>query len=178
MGNTVSQQDRTPTSSEFDLKLLEDGCSAILRTEVVITDSVQPQGVESGAVVSANSLPIFSFDMFFNPTYVPIPLASVKPEDLFEIYVHTLTGSRMTIPVAEYFTIADIKASIEEKEDIPAKKQRLGFDNRTLSDDETVQSAGIPPKGTIFLTVHLQGGGAKIQIPKEVLAPEYDYNFY
>ena len=178
MGNTVSQQDRTPVSSEFDSKLLEDGCSAMLGTEVVFTDSAQPQKAEGGAVVSANSLPRFSFhDIFFNLTYMPIPLESVKASDLFEIYVQTLTCSRIIIKVTEYFSIGNIKASIEEKEDIPAKKQRLGFDNRTLSDDETVQSAGIPPKGTIYLTLKLQGGGVKIQISKKELFPEYDYDF-
>lgn len=161
-------------SSQFNLELLAAGFSAILGVEVVIADTQAAGGSVSGVV---ESLPELSIHDVFHLTYVPIPLESVNPGELFEIYVKTLTGTRITIQVTDSFTIADIKAAVEEKEDIPARKQRLVFSSKTLSDDETVKSAGIPHGGTIFLIVLLRGGGPAFQLPKNELDPGYDYDF-
>ena len=165
--------------SEYDLELLAAGFSAILGVEVVITDAVQPQGAAAlhGGGVGTNSLPKISIHDVFHLTYVPIPLESVNPGELFEIYVKTLTGSRIILQVTDSFTISDVKAAVEAKEDIPARKQRLVFSGKPLGDDETVHSAGIPHGGTVFLIVLLRGGAPEIQLPKEELAPSYDFDF-
>jgi len=120
--------------SEFDLDLLAAGFSAILGAEVVIRDEV----------LGAGDLQTVSIHSIFHLTYVPIPLESVPPGELFEIYVKTLTGQRMTLQVTESFTIADVKAALEVKEDIPARNQRLVFGGKPLSEEETVKSAGNP----------------------------------
>ncbi len=155
--------------SEFDLELLAAGFSAILGAEVVITDDTSVRGAGNLQTVSIHSI--------FHLTYVPIPLESVNPGELFEIYVKTLTGQRITLQVTDSFTIADVKAALEVKEDIPARNQRLVFGGKPLSEGETVKSAGIPHGGTIFLIIILRGGGPEIQIPKSELAPSYDYDF-
>ena len=109
--------------SEYDLELLAAGFSAILGVEVVITGAVQPQAAAAlyGGGVVTNSLPKISIHDVFHLTYVPIPLESVNPGELFEIYVKTLTGSRIILQVTDSFTISDFKAAVEAKEDIPAR---------------------------------------------------------
>jgi len=155
--------------AEFDIDLLAAGFSAILGVEVVITDAVQGQGAGTMQTISIHDV--------FHMTYVPIPLESVSPGELFEVYVKTLTGSRITLQVAESFTIADVKAAVEVQEDIPARNQRLVFSGKTLNEEETLKSAGVPPGGTIFLIVLLKGGGPEITLSKSELAPSYDYDF-
>ena len=155
--------------AEFDTDLLAAGFSAILGVEVVITDDVQGAG--------AGVLQAISIHDVFHMTYVPIPLENVNPGELFEIYVKTLTGSRITLQVAESFTIADVKAAVEVQEDIPARNQKLVFSGKTLNEEESLKSAGIPPGGTIFLIILLRGGAAEIRLPKSELAPDFDYDF-
>lgn len=81
--------------SEFDLELLAAGFSAILGAEVVITDDTSVRGAGNLQTVSIHSI--------FHLTYVPIPLESVNPGELFEIYVKTLTGQRITLQVTDSF---------------------------------------------------------------------------
>ena len=64
----------------------------------------------------------------------------------------TLTGSRITLQVAESFTIADVKAAVEVHEHIPARNQKLVSNNN-------------PERS------------AEIRLPKNELAPSLDYDF-
>lgn len=146
-----------------NLQLLAAGFSAILGVEVVTPD----QGA---------GLPKLSINQLFRCTYIMRPMESVDPGEVFEIYVKTLTGTTITIQATNDFTVAELKAAVEVKENIPARQQRLVFNSEPLQDDETVQGAGIPPGGTIFLIILLRGGGAKFQLDTSLLDPQYDYN--
>ena len=148
----------------FDLHLLAAGFSAILGVEVVHPDL-------------GRDLPKLSVHSLFRLTYIPMPLESVDPGELFDIYVKTLTGQRITVSVTNSFTIAHVKAAIQEKEGIPADEQRLVFSSKVLEDEDTIEGAGIPNGGTIFLIVKLRGGGAQYQLDIDELAPSFDYNF-
>lgn len=72
------------------------------------------------------------------PTYTPIPLESVDPG---ELYVKTLTGHRITVSVTSAFTIAHVKAAIEEKEDIPARDK---ISSKTLDPNGSTRTMTIP----------------------------------
>lgn len=148
----------------FDAHLLAAGFSAILGVEVVHPDR-------------GPDLPKLSIHDLFHLTYIPIPVESVDPGELFDIYVKTLTGQRIVISVTSDFTIAHVKAAIEEKEDIPARQQRLVFSSKTLDDEDTIGSAGIPHGGTVFLIIKLRGGGPEYQLDLSELAPSFDYDF-
>ena len=152
---------RAPT---FDEHTLAAGFSAILGVEVV------PPGVRRG-------LPKLSIHDLFQLTYIPIPLESVSARELFDIYVKTLTGHTTTISVTRDFTIAHVKAALEEKDNIPACEQRLMFSGRSLDDDETVGSAGIPCNGTIYLVIKLRGGGPVYEFDGNEMDPKLDYDF-
>lgn len=148
----------------FDVHLLAAGFSAILGVEVVHPD----QGAH---------LPKLSIHDLFQLTYIPIPQASVEPGELFDIYIKTLTGQIVTISVTNAFTIAHVKAAIEEKEGIPAREQRLVFSGNILEDGETMENANIPHGGTIYLVIKLRGGGPEYQLDLTELAPSYNYDF-
>ncbi len=148
----------------FNVHLLAAGFSAILGVEVVHPDH-------------GPHLPKLSIHNLFHLTYIPIPLESVDSGELFDIYIKTLTGRRIVVSVTNAFTIAHVKAAIEEKEGISAQEQRLVFSSKTLEDDETIESAGIPNGGTIFLIIKLKGGGAQYQLDLSELAPSFDYDF-
>ena len=148
----------------FDVHLLAAGFSAILGVEVVHPDH-------------GSHLPKLSIHNLFHLTYIPVPLASVDSGELFDIYIKTLTGKRIVVSVTNAFTIAHVKAAIEEKEEIPAQEQRLVFSSKTLEDSDTIESAGIPNGGTIFLIIKLRGGGPQYQLDLNELAPSFDYDF-
>ena len=148
----------------FDVHLLAAGFSAILGVEVVHPDR-------------GSHLPKLSIHDLFQLTYIPWPLQNVNPGELFDIHIKTLTGNRITIQVTNAFTIAHVKAAIEQKEKIPARDQRLVFSSKRLDDSDTIESAKIPHGGTLFLIIKLRGGGPEYQLDLDELAPSYDYNF-
>jgi hypothetical protein len=148
----------------FDVHLLAAGFSAILGVEVVHPDA-------------GKDLPKLSIHSLFHLTYIPVPLESVDSGELFDIYIKTLTGHTTPISVTKEFTIAHVKAALEEKENIPACEQRLVFSSKSLDDDETIGSAGIPCNGTIYLVIKLRGGGAEFQLDMSELEPQLDYDF-
>ena len=150
--------------ANFDVHLLAAGFSAILGAEVVHPD-LGPH------------LPKLSIHNLFQLTYIPVPMESVDPGELFDVYIKTLTGQRITVSVTSEFTVAHVKAAVEEKEGIPAMEQRLVFSSKKLEDDATVGSAGSPHGGTIFLVLKRRGGGAEYQMDLSELAPSFDYDF-
>ena len=146
------------------LELLAAGFSAILGVEVVTPDK-------------GSGLPKLSIYDLFHHTYIMRPLESADPGELFDIDIKTLTGVKITVQVTNEITIAEVKAAVEIKEGIPPRKQRLVFSSKTLEDDQTIESAGIPRGGTIFLVVLVQGGGGDYQLDIGMLAPSYNYDF-
>lgn len=148
----------------FDVHLLAAGFSAILGVEVVHPDN-------------GKGLPKLSINDLFQLTYIPVPLESVDPGELFDIYIKTLTGRTTPISVTSDFTIAHVKAALEEKENIPACEQRLVFSSKALDDDDTIGGAGIPCNGTIYLVIKLKGGGAEYQLDMNELEHSLDYDF-
>ena len=157
--------------ADFQTDLLIAGFSAILgQKEVVITDDTQGAGVR-----------VTSIHDVFDMTYIPIPppaLETVNPGELFEIHVKTLTGSVITLQVAQWCTIAEVKTMLEVKAGIPARVQRFVFCGKQLMDETTLEGAIVTPGSTIFLIPRLTGGGtAEIRLPKSELAPNFDYDF-
>ena len=155
----------------FDVHLLAAGFSAILGVEVVPPDR--------GA-----HLPKLSIHSLFQLTYIPVPLESVDSGQVFDVHAKTLTGHKVTIPVTSDFTIAHVKAAIQEKEEVPALEQRLVFSSKVLADEETVGGAGIFPGATLYLVIKARegeggggGGGPEFQLDLGELAAKFDYDF-
>ena len=74
------------------------------------------------------------------------------------IYVKTLTGKTIVFDYKSTYTVADIKAQIQNKEGIPPDQMRLVFDGRQLEDERTLGDYNIDKKALLHLILRLRGG--------------------
>ncbi|CAL9735502.1 NEDD8-like protein Rub1p [Monosporozyma servazzii] len=75
-----------------------------------------------------------------------------------QIKIRTLTGKEISVEVSETDRIYHIKELLEEKEGIPPIQQRLIFQGKQISDDDTVSSAKLEPDTQLHLVLTLRGG--------------------
>ena len=75
-----------------------------------------------------------------------------------QIKVRTLTGKEIPIEVQETDRIYRIKELLEEKEGIPPVQQRLIYQGKQISDDDTILSARLEPGTQLHLVLTLRGG--------------------
>ena len=150
--------------SDEHLELIAAGFTAILGFHVVHGPAGQ-------------GLPKLSIRNLFHCTYIPRSLESFAPEDVFDVHVKTITGATTTVQVTGSLTVAELKAAVEMKANIPGRDQRLMFDRKRLEDHHTIAELGIPPSATIFLLVRTRGGGPDFQLDPDELDPSYNYDF-
>ena len=150
--------------SNNDLELIAAGFTAILGFHVVHGPAGQ-------------GLPKLTIRNLFHCTYIPRSLGSFSPKDVFDVHVKTITGATTTVQVAGAFTVAELKAAVEIKANIPARDQQLMFDRKRLEDHQTISELKIPPSATIFLLVRTRGGGPDFQLDPDELDPSYNYDF-
>ena len=73
-----------------------------------------------------------------------------------EIFIRTLTGKTLTIPVELGDTIASLKEKVFSIENIPVEEQRLIFGGKQLDDNQTLESYNIQKDSTIHLVLRLR----------------------
>jgi hypothetical protein len=75
-----------------------------------------------------------------------------------DIYVKTLTGKPIVLHYKSTYTVADIKAQIQNKEGIPPDQMRLLSSERQLEDALTLGDYNIDKKALLHLVLRLRGG--------------------
>jgi len=75
-----------------------------------------------------------------------------------DIYVKTLTGKAIVLHYKSTYTVADIKAQIQNKEGIPPDQMRLLSSERQLEDALTLGDYNIDKKALLHLVLRLGGG--------------------
>ena len=79
-----------------------------------------------------------------------------------QIFVKTLSGNTITVnDVTTKTNIIDIKNTIEKKDGLPVKFQRLEYQGKKLKDNHTVGYYGIEKEHELHLNGRLRGGGGK-----------------
>ena len=147
---------------------------------------------------SNGSLPAVTQRLFFNKRLLSdeetVRSIGIKSGDTIneekhqeiQIKVNTAIGKVIKVPgIRIDYTIAEVKHEIELKTNgsLPADRQRLIFNKRRLSDEETVESIGIKYGDTLFLMMALRGGGPgdDSSLPNVLddgfLDPSFDYDF-
>ena len=83
-----------------------------------------------------------------------VPTFTVAPRQCppIQLFLKTATGISVLVQAYSYDTIADLKASIQEKEGIPVDQQHLTFNGMHLEEGKLVSENGILPECTLHLT--------------------------
>lgn len=162
------------------LDLLYAGLSAAIGTELITPQTAAAQGIQ-GKVVS--------IDDVFEYTYIPPAVRQIRPfedhliykDEWINIKVKTLIGMTIRIKVKRYYTIDQVKRVIErEDRSLAADRQKLVFNSRKLSDEETVEDIQIQDGDTIFIVMLLRGGGPgelPLVLDQSFLDSRYNFDF-
>ena len=161
----------------MDVNILYAGLSAVTGVELITPSEAAARNITSEPI---------SIDKVFEYTYNPVrPNIQLHlqhpPSEWVNVKVETVTGAVTTVFVKKAYTIAQVKDAIEKENKIlSAARQRLIFNKRQLSDEETVESIGIKDGDTLFLTMTLRGGGPgdlPIVLDGKFLDPSFDHDF-
>jgi len=83
---------------------------------------------------------------------------SFPKNEPFDITAKTITGRILKFQVRPNDTVLDIKKEIYRQDDLPFEQQRIVFNGKHITDDQTVTECGIFTGACLHLILRLRGG--------------------
>lgn len=90
----------------------------------------------------------------------PIWVQCYPANSMMQIFVKTLTGQTLTVPLPTSATVHDLALYIQSKEQIPVDQQRLVYAGALLEMDAALSHYKIGDLTTLHLILRLRGGGS------------------
>ena len=155
----------------MDIGILYAGLSAVTGAELITPSEAEARNITSAPI---------AVDHVFEYTYNPVRPTfqqhlKYPPREWVDLKVKTVTGPVTSVYVKKDYTLAQVKEAIEkENESLSAANQRLVFNMKQLSNEETVESIGIEDGDTIediFNKVNPPSEDGDLEIEKS-LPPE------
>jgi ubiquitin C len=142
---------RTITLALAGLSTIGDVQKAICREERILPSSQQL--IHAAKVVGESD----TLDQCGIRPGSRLRLVLKKPSDR-NVYVRTLTGKVLSVPLEGLSTIYDLKVVIEEMEGLPLFSQRLFYASvrRVVEDDESIRDLGIRDGATLHIILALR----------------------
>ncbi|AFZ79551.1 ubiquitin family member protein [Theileria equi strain WA] len=75
-----------------------------------------------------------------------------------QVQIKTLTGKRQSFNFEPNNTVSQVKAALQERENIDVRQIRLIYSGKQMSDDLTLKDYKVMPGSTIHMVLQLRGG--------------------